>query len=212
MSIACYDEDIGTDDLIGTAEVNIEEVFQTGKLEQWVSLTYKSKKGEKPAGDVKLQLYFWGPPGVVFPHRASPLQARFADGERLWGAGDIFPPSKAPFDIHDTASYLAAPGVMESSGIVEVVVIEGSNIKGKDSKLSAYVRCKVGKKGTSFKTKNVKCKSSDGTGAADWSNEILNIPVDDLFKIEEEVRRSESRNDDPVVSADKKYLRDEERG
>eukprot|EP00519_Triparma_laevis_P003355 CAMPEP_0182506790 /NCGR_PEP_ID=MMETSP1321-20130603/21932_1 /TAXON_ID=91990 /ORGANISM="Bolidomonas sp., Strain RCC1657" /LENGTH=2200 /DNA_ID=CAMNT_0024712587 /DNA_START=158 /DNA_END=6756 /DNA_ORIENTATION=- len=186
MSIACYDEDVGSDDLIGTAEVDLAEVFQTGKLEQWVSLTYKSKKGEKPAGDVKLQMYFWGPPGVSFPHRPSPMQSRFSDSERTWGAGEIFPPSKAPFDVHDAAAYLSAPGVMESTGIVQVTVVEGSKIKGKDSKLTAYVRAKVGKKGKSFKTKNVKTKSSDGSGTADWSNEELNIPADDLFKVEEE--------------------------
>ena len=131
-------------------------------------------------------MYFWGPPGVSFPHRPAPLQARFTDGERLWGSGEIFPPSKAPFDVDDASSYLAAPGVMDSTGIVEVVVVEGSNIKGKDSKLSAYVRGKVGKKGKSYKTKNVKCKSSGGSGTADWSNEALNIPVEDLFKSEEE--------------------------
>lgn len=32
---------------------------------------------------------------------------------------------------------------------------------------------------------NVKCKSSDGSGTADWSNEALRIPVEDLFKLEE---------------------------
>ena len=32
LSIACYDEDVGTDDLIGTAEVDLAEVFQTGKV------------------------------------------------------------------------------------------------------------------------------------------------------------------------------------
>ncbi|GMI16140.1 hypothetical protein TrLO_g13746 [Triparma laevis f. longispina] len=186
LSLACYDEDVGSDDLIGTAEVDLAEVFQTGKLEQWVSLTYKSKKGEKPAGDVKLQMYFWGPPGVSYPHRPSPMQSRFSDLERVWGAGLTYPPSKAPFDVHDSAAYLSAPGVMEATGIVKVEVVEGSKIKGKDSKLTAYVRAKVGKKGKSFKTKNIKTKSSDGSGTADWSNEALDIPVDDLFKVEEE--------------------------
>ena len=186
LKITCYDEDVGSDDLIGTAEVDLSEVIQLGKSEAWVPLVHTTKKGTVPAGDVKIQMYFWGQPGTPFPHRPGPSTRVFADGERQWGAGSIFPPAKAPFDVHDSAKYLAAPGVMDSTGIVQVEVVEGSGIKGKDSKLFAYVRAKVGKKGKSKKTKNVKCKSSDGSGTADWSNEQLDIPVSDLFKLEED--------------------------
>jgi hypothetical protein len=185
LKIVCYDEDVGSDDLIGSAEVDLSEVIHFGKSEAWVSLVHTTKKGTVPAGDVKIQMYFWGQPGTPFPHRPGPSTSVFADAERQWGAGTAFPPAKAPFDVHDSAKYLAAPGVMESTGIVQVEVVEGSGIKGKDSKLFAYVRAKVGKKGKSKKTKNVKCKSSDGSGTADWSNEQLDIPVSDLFKLEE---------------------------
>jgi len=147
LSIACYDEDVGSDDLIGTAEIDLTEVLQLGKWESWVSLNYSSKKGTVPAGDVKIQIYFWGQPNTPFPHRPGPSTKVFTDAERQWGAGTFFPPAKAPFDVHDSGKYLAAPGVMDSTGVIQVEVVEGIGIKGKDSKLFAYVRAKVGRKG-----------------------------------------------------------------
>lgn len=133
ISIACYDEDVGSDDIIGTATVDLSDVIRTGKSESWVSLTYKSKKGDVTAGDVKLQMYFWGQPGTPFPHRCPSSAAAFTDADRVWGAGALTPPAAGPFDVHSSGAFLAAPGVMDSAGIVEVEVIEGSNIKGKDS-------------------------------------------------------------------------------
>ena len=184
LILRCYDEDVGSDDLIGTATVSLTEVFQSGLSDSWVPLSFSSKKGDSPAGDLHLKLAFWGPPSISFPQRPSSMQTSYDDENRA-NKGPI-PPTTPPFvDTEETAKLLSAPGVMDSSGIISVTVVEGTNLKGSDSKLFAYVRCKVGpvKKAKACKTKNVKVSSS---GSADWSNEAVEIPISELFKLEED--------------------------
>ena len=183
ITLTCYDEDIGYDDLIGKATVSLSDVLQTGISESWIPLTFSSKKGECPAGDLKLQLAFWGPPGVSYPQRPAVAQTCYDESERI--CKTMIPPSTSPFmDTEETDKLLTAPGILDSSGMLSVSVIEGNNLKGNDSKLFAYVRCKVGpvKKAMGYKSKNVRV---GGTGTADWSNERIDIPINEPFKLEE---------------------------
>ena len=82
MDASCYDEDVGSDDLIGTAELSLAKAFELGHTDEVVSLVYKTKKADKPAGDVKLSLNFWAPPSVKFPQRRGPSVKSFGDRRR----------------------------------------------------------------------------------------------------------------------------------
>ncbi|RIA85615.1 C2 domain-containing protein [Glomus cerebriforme] len=66
LFIEVFDEDVGSDDLIGGTTVPLSQVFQQGYVDQWIHITRPSGK---PAGEIHLLMKFnnlgptSGPPG-----------------------------------------------------------------------------------------------------------------------------------------------------
>ena len=191
LKIACFDEDIGKDDLIGETEISLSKVFEMGHIDDTYSLIYKTKKQDKPAGDLKLSLNFWGPPGVKFPQRKVPGVKSFGDRRRR-GAG-YSPAGLAANAMLDLAGgaekmkkYLEMPGAGEAPGMLRVTVVEAQNVKGKDSSLNCYVYLRVGplKSAQGYRTKTVKCKYSSLANPK-WDQDF-DIPLENVEKLVED--------------------------
>jgi Ca2+-dependent lipid-binding protein len=203
LRIKCWDSDVGRDDLIGTCEISLLEVFEMGHVDKEYSLTYKTKKQEKHAGDIKLSFNFWGPPTIKFPQRKVPgAQFKSYGDKRRRGAG--YTPAalnaSAMLDLAGGAEkmkkYMSMPGALEAPGILKVRVIEAQNVKGKDSRLNCYVYMRLGSKKAHHRphkrTKTVKCKQSSLANPK-WG-EDTELVVEDMESLVED--------DDVVLTVD----------
>ena len=203
LKITCFDEDVGKDDLIGSCEISLLEVFEMGHVDKEYSLTYKTKKSDKPAGDIKLSFNFWGPPTVKYPQRKVPgAQYKSYGDRRRRGAG--YTPAalnaSAMLDLAGGAEkmqrYLTMPGALETPGILKVRVIEAQNIKSKDSRLNSYCYLRLGKNKARHRptkrTKTVKCKQSSLANSK-WDEEV-ELVVEDMESLVED--------DDVVLTVD----------
>jgi hypothetical protein len=61
IEIACWDDDMGSDDLIGKGTISLADVFKAGYLDRWVQLSDKKKK---PAGEVHVAFHARNPAGI----------------------------------------------------------------------------------------------------------------------------------------------------
>ena len=194
LKITVWDEDVGKDDLIGTCDVSLAKVFEMGHVDETYSLIYKTKKLDKPAGELKLSLNFWGPPTIKYPQRKATGVKSYGDRRRR-GAG--FTPvglaASALLDLSGGAEkmreYCTMPGYkgsLPTSGMLKVSVVEAQNVKGKDGSLNCYIFLRVGplKHAHGHRTKTVKCKQASLANPK-W-NQDFNIPLDDVKKLVEE--------------------------
>ena len=192
LKIECYDSDVGSDDLIGVASLSLASAFELGHVDTSVTLIHATKKSEKPAGELKLSLNFWAPPSVKFPQRKGPSAKTFGDRRRRGkGHSRAGMNESAVLDMaggaEKIAEYMTLPGPLEGSGMMIVKVLEGQNVKGKDSKLTVYARVKIGNKkaGTKWsKTKSIKCKQARLANPV--FNQEFEIPVIDIGKMVED--------------------------
>jgi hypothetical protein len=61
IEITCWDDDMGSDDLIGKGTISLADVFKGGYLDRWVQLADKKKK---PAGEVHVAFHARNPAGI----------------------------------------------------------------------------------------------------------------------------------------------------
>jgi len=80
VKVECLDKDLIGSDLIGSGELNLQELFlaafenskaggASASLDTWLNLTYDhgGKRGVQPAGDVHLSVFFVGAENTRYP-------------------------------------------------------------------------------------------------------------------------------------------------
>jgi len=95
VDVEVFNQGVGKDVPLGTAQISLLNVFRSGKMESWISLKQKKTNGGvKEVGCIFVRMEFLGPPGIAYPQYRPEMdsfddQLRIAPKEVEVAAGEM---------------------------------------------------------------------------------------------------------------------------